>query len=129
MINQVTLIGRIGKDPEIRKTQNGNDVMNFTLATTESYVQNGQKQSVTDWTNITFFKPSKFHCDNLKKGSLVYVFGKLKSKQYQKKNGDKATIYYVLANVVLTLNTSSSSGNSTQIMDIPASAFEEEIPF
>ena len=129
MINQVILVGHVGRAPELRKTQEGSNIMNFSVATTETYTKNGEKQSVTDWTDITLFNPAQFQIDNITKGTLVYVQGKLRSRQYEKKTGEKATRYFVQASVVLVMNNKVD----TTVPNIPAAPtindFESEIPF
>ena len=129
MINQVILVGHVGRAPEIRKTQEGTNVMTFSVATTETFTKNGEKQSVTDWTDVSFFNPAQFQLDNITKGTLVYIQGKLKSRSYEKKNGEKATRYYVLASVVLVMNNKAE----TTVPNIPASPamsdLDTEIPF
>ena len=129
MINQVILIGHVGRAPELRKTQDETTVMSFSVATTETFTKNGEKQSVTDWTDITFFNPAQFQIENITKGTLVYIQGKLRSRQYEKKTGEKATRYYVQASIVLVMNNK----GDTAVPNIPAtpsmSDLDSEIPF
>ena len=130
MINQIILIGHVGRAPEIRKTQDGKSVLSFSVATTETYTKDGQKQSVTDWHDVTLFNPAQFQIDNVDKGTLVYVQGKLKSRTYEKKNGEKATKYYVLASVVLVMNNKETTTIPVPQSTIPSmSDLDSEIPF
>lgn len=130
MINQVILIGHVGRSPEVRKTQEGTNVMNFSVATTETYTKNGEKQSTTDWTDITLFNPAQFQIDNVTKGTLVYVQGKLKSRTYDNKSGGKTTKYYVLASLVLVMNNKEQT-----VIPVPAAPvdtfndLDTDIPF
>lgn len=130
MINQIILVGHVGRAPEIRKTQEGTTVMSFSVATTETFNKNGEKQSVTDWTDITLFNPAQFQIDNVSKGTLVYVQGKLKSRSYEKKNGEKAVKYYVLASVVLVMNNKEQTVIPVPQTSVPSmSDLDSEIPF
>ena len=129
MVNQVILIGHVGRAPELRKTQDGKGILNFSVATTETFTKNGEKQSITDWTDITFFNPAQFQIENITKGTLIYVQGKLRSRQYEKKTGEKSTRYYVQASVVLVMNNKAD----TTVPNIPAAPtindLDSEIPF
>ena len=129
MINQVILVGHVGRAPELRNTQDGKGVMTFSVATTETFTKNGEKQSITDWSDVTFFNPAQFQIENITKGTLVYVQGKLRSRQYEKKTGEKSTRYYVQASVVLIMNNK----GDTAVPNIPAAPtindLDSEIPF
>lgn len=100
MINKVILVGNLGKDPEFRSLQNGNEVCNFSVATTESWKDKntGERKSKTEWHNVVIFnaglvKLAKY----LKKGSKVYVEGQLQTRKWQDKQGnDKYTTEVVL---------------------------------
>lgn len=87
-LNKVLLIGNLGKDPEQRFLPNGNAVCNFSIATTESWKdkQTGEKQEKTEWHNITIYgKLAEIAAQYLKKGSPVYLEGKLQTRKYQDK--------------------------------------------
>ena len=87
-INKVTLIGRLGQDPEIRFTGDGNAVASFSVATNESWKdKDGVMQERTEWTKCTVFGPSaeKYIQPYVKKGTLVYVEGSLKTDKWQDK--------------------------------------------
>lgn len=83
-VNKVILIGRLGKDPELRYTPNGAAVCNFSLATDESYNdRDGNKQERTEWHNIVVYaKLAEIAHQYLKKGSQVYVEGSIRSREY-----------------------------------------------
>lgn len=87
-VNKVILIGHLGKDPEVRNLDNGNKVASFTLATSESYTdKQGQKQTQTEWHNIVCWKGLAGVTEQyLKKGSKVYIEGKLTTRSYEKDN-------------------------------------------
>lgn len=88
-LNKVLLIGNLGKDPEVRYMPNGDAVANFSIATTESYKdKNGDKQDKTEWHNITMYrKLAEIAGQYLKKGSQVYLEGKIQTRKWQDKEG------------------------------------------
>ena len=99
MVNRVQLIGRVGKDPEIRTFEGNNKIANFTLATNEKYKdKTGNTVDVTDWHNlvIRFTKQAEIAEKYLKKGMLVYVEGKLKNRSWDDKDGNKKYITEVV---------------------------------
>ena len=100
MLNKVILIGRLGKDPEVRYMPNGEAVCNFSVATSESWKDNnGQKQERTEWHNITMYrKLAEIAGQYLKKGSQVYLEGKIQSRKYQGKDGIERTAYDIIVN-------------------------------
>ena len=86
-LNQMTLIGNLGKDPEIRTFQNGNRVASFSVATTETWKDKatGEKKQKTEWHNVSVFGNSvNFIEKYLKKGMQVFVQGKLETQEYEK---------------------------------------------
>lgn len=100
MLNKVILIGRLGKDPEVRYMPNSEAVCNFSVATSESWKdQNGQRQERTEWHNITMYrKLAEIAGQYLKKGSQVYLEGKIQSRKYTDKNGIERTAYDIIVN-------------------------------
>ncbi|MBL4816127.1 MAG: single-stranded DNA-binding protein [Shewanella sp.] len=88
-VNKVILVGNLGKDPEVRYMPNGNAVANFTVATSESWKdQQGQQQERTEWHNIVMYRRlAEVAGEYLKKGSKVYIEGKLQTSKWQ----DQAT--------------------------------------
>ena len=112
MLNKVILIGRLGKDPEVRYMPNGEAVCNFSVATSESWKDNnGQKQERTEWHNITMYrKLAEIAGQHLKKGGLVYLEGRIQSRKYQGKDGIERTAYDIIANEMKMLG----GGNSEQ---------------
>ena len=100
MLNKVILIGRLGRDPEVRYMPNGEAVCNFSVATSESWKdKNGQRQEATEWHNVTMYrKLAEIAGQYLTKGSQVYIEGKIKSRKYTDKNGIERTAYDIIAN-------------------------------
>lgn len=93
-LNKVTLIGFVGKDPEVRFTQAGEPIANFSLATSESwYDKSGQKQDRTDWHRIEVFgKAAQVVRDYVTKGKQLYVEGSLSYQEYTDKDGIKRNV-------------------------------------
>lgn len=89
MINSATLIGRLGADPEVRFTADGSPVANCRIATDETYkTAQGEKIQKTEWHNVVMFGAlATVASDYLKKGRLVYVDGRIQTRQYQDQNG------------------------------------------
>ena len=86
-VNKVMIIGRLGKDPEVRYTQDGAAVANFSIATSESWKdkESGQKMEKTEWHNIVVWKRLAEICGEfLKKGKEVYIEGKLQTSSWEK---------------------------------------------
>ena len=112
MLNKVILIGRLGKDPEVRYMPNGDAVCNFSVATSESWKDsNGQKQDRSEWHNVTMYrKLAEIAGQYLKKGSQVYLEGKIQSRKYQGKDGIERTAYEIIVNEMKMLG----GGNSEQ---------------
>lgn len=90
-INKVILVGNLGKDPEVRTLENGAKVANFTLATSESYKnREGQRVTTTEWHNIVLWRGLADIAERfLKKGNQVYIEGKIKSRVWDDKDGNK----------------------------------------
>ena len=88
-VNKVILIGRLGKDPETRYMTNGEAVTNVSLATSETWKdKSGEKQEKTEWHNMVFYRRlAEIAGEYLKKGSMIYVEGKLQTRKYTDKNG------------------------------------------
>lgn len=90
MLNQIQTIGRVGKDPEVRYLPSGEAVANFSVATTEKWKdkQSGELREETEWFRIsTFGRLAEIVGEYVKKGALVYVSGKLKTRKYTDKDG------------------------------------------
>lgn len=89
MLNRVMIIGRLGADPELRYTQGGQPVCSLRIATDESYTdKDGNRVERTEWHSVVAFGKTADHCNQyLRKGSLVYVEGKLTTRKWQDQNG------------------------------------------
>ena len=89
MLNKVMIIGHLGADPELRYTQSGSPVTTLRVATDESYTdKDGNRVERTEWHRIVVFQRAAENCNQyLRKGSLVYVEGKLSTRKWQEQNG------------------------------------------
>ena len=83
MINKVILMGRLGKDPVIRKLDSGRVVANISLATNESYLKEGQRMESTEWHYLEMWDQQSLYAErHFKKGSVLYIEGKLRTEKY-----------------------------------------------
>ena len=99
-VNKVILVGRLGRDPETRYTGAGQAVANFSLATDETYKdRNGERQKRTEWHKIVVWgKQAEIAQQYLKKGSLVFIEGRIQSREWTDKEGQKRTSFEIVAN-------------------------------
>jgi len=98
MINKVTLIGNLGGDPEIRTLENGTAVGRFSLATNENYKdKDGNWQTQTEWHNVVVWRDLAERSKMLKKGSTVYVEGKISYRKYTDKDGVEKSLSDIVA--------------------------------
>lgn len=115
-VNKVILIGNLGKDPEIRNLENGATLARFSIATSESYTdKEGNKVTQTEWHNIVVWrKLAEIAGKYLKKGSQVYIEGKLKSRSWEDEN--KITRYTtdIHADTFTMLGSRNDDGSSNQ---------------
>lgn len=111
-VNKVILIGNLGKDPEVRYTQGGQAVCNFSIATSERWNdKDGAAQERTEWHNVTVWGKSAEHCGQyLAKGRSVYVEGKIQTREYQDKEGVTRKAVDIVANNVTFLGGGKGEG-------------------
>jgi single-strand DNA-binding protein len=147
-VNKVILIGNLGKDPDVRYMPSGDAITNITLATTDNWKdKNGEKQERTEWHRVAFFgKLAEIAGEYLKKGSQVYVEGRLQTRKWQDKDGQDRYTTEIVADRMQMLG-SRGGGSSFEVMDrdsgsssAPSSKpaksggggfddFEDDIPF
>lgn len=110
-LNKVTLIGNLGKDPECQTLEGNISVAKFSLATTEVYKdKNGQPHYETEWHTIVAWRNLADLAHNfLKKGSLVYIEGKIKTRSYDDKNGEKRFVTEIIAEQLIMLDKRNES--------------------
>jgi len=146
-VNKAILVGRLGRDPETRYTSGGQAVCNFTLATDESYRDRaGERQKRTEWHRIVVWgKQAEIAQQYLHKGSLIYVEGRIQTRQWDDREGQKRTTVEIVANTFRMLggrSEAAAAGAGTgaghadtdagpaPAEDIPtAEVSDEDIPF
>lgn len=113
-VNKVILVGNLGKDPEVRYLEGGVAVANFSIATSETYKdKNGNKVESTEWHNIVMWRGLAEVAEKyLRKGMQVYIEGKLRTRSWDDKDGNKRYTTEVLAdNMVMLGKKDNNSGN------------------
>ncbi len=149
-VNKVILIGHLGQDPEVRYSANGTAIANCSLATTESWKdkQTGDKVEKTEWHRVVFFaRLAEIVGEYLKKGSQVYVEGRLQTRKWQDKEGHDRYTTEIVVNDMQMLGSRQGAGSPSADMDdyAPASSnqgsasaanapnayeeFDDDIPF
>ena len=116
-VNKVVLVGNLGKDPEMRYTQNGGAVANFSIATTESWKnkQTGEYENKSEWHNIVVFgKFGEMVGQYLKKGAKVYVEGKLQTNKWQGQDGQDRYKTEIIANDIQMLDARTQNAGQGQ---------------
>lgn len=113
-VNKAIIIGRLGKDPDMRYAPSGTAIANFSVATNSNFKDNeGNWNEKTEWHNIvTFGRQAEFAGEYLKKGKLVYIEGRLQTSSWEDQNGQKRYKTEILANTLQLLG-SRSDGEST----------------
>ena len=135
MVNKVMLIGRLGADPEIRYTPSGAEVATFRMATSESWTnKNGEKEERTEWHRIVAWRNLAKICgEYLSKGKLVYIEGKIRTRAWEDKEGNKRSTTEIEATEMKMLGGMGEQSRKTKEPDAdnvpPAAAKEEDIPF
>ncbi|MBI1226156.1 MAG: single-stranded DNA-binding protein [Bacteroidetes bacterium] len=124
MLNRVTLIGRLGKDPEVRRLESGAAVAKFSLATSESYKdKDGNKVETTEWHNIIVWRSQAEIAEKfLKKGMLIYVEGKLTYREYTDKDNVKKYFTEIVASNFQMLERKEGGGGGYFPTDEPGGA-------
>jgi len=142
MINKVTLLGNIGQDPEIRTTQGGKELASFSLATSETWKDkaSGEKKTKSEWHKVVIFNDNLVNLvkNYTQKGSKIYIEGKLQTRDWQDKDGNKKYTTEIILNgfeskIVLLDN---KDDNKPKMSESDDKAFKEaetslddEIPF
>ncbi|MGB8855614.1 MAG: single-stranded DNA-binding protein [Burkholderiales bacterium] len=123
-LNKVILIGNLGKDPETRYMPNGEAVTNITIATTETWKDKaGEKQEKTEWHRITFYRRlAEIAGEYLKKGSQIYVEGRLETRKWQDKEGkDRYTTEVIASEMKMLGSRPGMGGGDSSERDGPPS--------
>lgn len=136
-INKVILVGNVGKDPEIKHLENGTAVANFPLATSESYKnKSGEKVTNTEWHNITVWRGLAEVVEKyVKKGNQLYLEGKIKTRSWDDKDGNKRYTTDIIANNMEMLGAKSNSNTQNEAApqqkqaDEPVNEETDDLPF
>jgi len=119
-LNKVMLIGNLGKDPEVKYTPNGTAVASFSLATAESWVKDGKKETRTEWHKIVVWgKLAEICGEYLTKGKQVYLEGRIQTREWEDKEGIKRYTTEIVASQMIMLGSKGgeSKSDSSQTED------------
>lgn len=137
-VNKVILIGNIGQDPEVRSMSNGGQVANATVATSESWKDKatGEQKEHTEWHRVVFYRRlAEIVGEYLKKGSKVYIEGKLQTRKWQDQSGNDRYTTEIIANEMQMLDSRGeapgrpAASQSRPAAAPPAGDFDDDIPF
>ncbi len=136
-VNKVILVGNLGKDPEVRYLEGGTAVANFTLATSETYKdKGGNRIEQTEWHNVVVWRGLAEIAEKyLRKGSMVYIEGKLRTRPWEDKDGVKRYTTEIIADNMTMLggkrdeNTSTPTPPPTPTQNIPSPKDADDLPF
>ncbi len=119
-VNRVILIGRLGKDPEVRYTQDGTAVANFSLATDETFTDRaGDKQTRTEWHKVVAWKRlGEIAGEFLTKGKQVYIEGALRSHKWKDRDDNQRTSVEVVASRLVMLSSKSGARQETSAPEV-----------
>ena len=130
-INKVILVGNLGRDPEMRYTQNGVAVCSFSLATSESYKDrtSGEKVTQTEWHNIILWRGLAETAEKyLRKGSSVYIDGKIRTRKWEDQQGQTRYTTEIIADTMQMLDRRDSSAAASQDAAQPATEPAQPAP-
>lgn len=132
-LNKVLIIGNLGSDPEIKYTSSGSAVANLSIATSERWKDRntGEQKEQVEWHRVVLFsRLAEIAEQYLKKGSKVFVEGKLQTRDWEDAEGKKRYTTEVIAREMTMLDSKSGSDNASQPQSSsPENNFEEDIPF
>tara|TARA_B110000003_G_scaffold257336_1_gene275561 strand:+ start:337 stop:732 length:396 start_codon:yes stop_codon:yes gene_type:complete len=128
-VNKVILVGNLGKDPEVKYLDNGVAVANFSLATTENYKnKQGERVSQTEWHNIVLWRGLAEVAEKyLKKGSSIYIEGKIKNRKWEDKDGNTRYNTEILGDNMTMLGTKPSTEETSSKTNIQET--NDDLPF
>jgi single-strand DNA-binding protein len=135
-VNRAILVGNLGKDPDLRFTPNGQPVASFTLATNQKWKdKNGQPQERTDWHNIVVFGRQAEICkEYLRKGSSVYLEGRIQNRSYEDKDGIKKYRSEIIVSQMQMLGKATAAPadmeeSAEAELETPQPAQDDDLPF
>lgn len=130
-INKVILVGNLGNDPDVRTMPNGDMVTKISVATSENWndKSTGERKEVTEWHSIVFYRrQAEVAGEYLRKGSKVYVEGRLKTRKWQDQNGQDRYTTEIIGDVLQMLDSRQSADNQDKT-STSAGDFNDDIPF
>ncbi|MBU0729299.1 MAG: single-stranded DNA-binding protein [Proteobacteria bacterium] len=133
MVNKAIIIGNLGKDPEVRYSQSGTAVANFSVATTETWKKpDGSKEEQTEWHKIVAFGRLGEICgEYLSKGSKVYVEGRIQTRKWDDKDGNTKYTTEIVAREMKMLSAKGAGSGSSQMEEppFPEPTMGDDVPF
>ena len=128
-VNKVVLVGHLGSDPDSRYTPSGTAVVNFTLATNEAWRDsNGESQEKTEWHRCVMFgKSAELAGEWVKKGQLVYIEGKLQTRNWEDKDGNKRYTTEIVSDVFTMLGRKMNESEKPVVTS--SGDDEDDLPF
>ncbi len=128
-VNKVILVGHLGKDPEVRHLENGVNVASFSMATTETITnKSGERQDLTEWHNIVVWRGLADVAEKyLRKGKLIYLEGKIRTRSWEDKEGVKRYTTEVVADTFTMLGKKDDAGSSPSPSAAPSNS-KTELP-
>ena len=136
-VNKVILVGHLGANPEVRYTAGGQPVANFRLATTERWVKNGEKSELTEWHRVVAWGKLAEICGQyLSKGRQVFIEGRLQTRQWEDREGNKKYTTEIIASGMQMLGSKrdgSGAGkegnNYADPGDLAGGTIDDDVPF
>jgi len=130
MVNKVFLLGHVGKDPEIRHMDNNLVMARFTLATNERWVKDGNKTEHTEWHNVVMWRSLAEVAEKyVRKGSLLYIEGRLRSRSYDDKDGIKRYVTEILADSMNLVGPKPEGAQTAPPPPPPPPDAPDDLPF
>ncbi|WP_424962695.1 single-stranded DNA-binding protein [Ekhidna sp.] len=130
-VNKVILVGRLGKDPEVRHLENGATVANFSMATSETYKdrQTGERREQTEWHNVVLWRGLAEVAEKyVKKGDMIYVEGKLRTRSWEKDGVTRYTTEVVGDNMTMLGGSGGSSQQGGDYSQSQSQPMQESAP-
>lgn len=137
-INKVIIVGNLGKDPEVRYTTDNSAIANVSIATTDRYKDKttGEQKEITEWHRVVFFnRLGEIAAEYLKKGSQVYIEGKLRTRKWTDKDGAEKYTTEIIADQLQMLGGRTSEATNAppapkaKLADDLADDLDDDIPF
>lgn len=129
-VNKIILLGNVGRDPEVRTLEGGNKVASFTLATTDKYKdRNGEIKEATEWHNIVAWnQPATVAEQYVRKGTQLFIEGKVKTRSYQTQQGEKKFVTEVMVDRLQLLGAPQQQNRPQQAAQAPQGYYQPTVP-